>query len=91
MTKVESIASHPMEKALEEKGYPFKKINEDVYESDGYVEEDWYEPWGTYNLHYRYSEDDIQYIFWRSAKKRGAVAKKEVIDLTGDNVQGARN
>ena len=76
----------PMEKALEEKGYPFKKINEDVYESDGYVEEDWYEPRGTYSLHYHYSEDDIQYIFWRRAEKRGALAKKEVIDLTGDKV-----
>ena len=35
---------------MEDEGYPFKKINEVVYESDGYVEEDWYELRGTDSL-----------------------------------------
>ena len=36
-----------MEKLLDDEGYLFKKTSEDVYESDGYVEEDWYELRGT--------------------------------------------
>ena len=78
--KEESIVSNSSRKALEDEGYPFKKIKED----DGFGEDDWYEPRGTDSLRYHYSKDDAQYILKKHAKKR-AGAKKEIIDLTGDN------
>ena len=53
--KEENIACNSMQKLLEDKGYPFKKINEDVYKSDGYVEENWYEPKGNDSLQYHSS------------------------------------
>lgn len=32
----ESVACNSVEKLLEDEGYPFKKINEDMYQSDGF-------------------------------------------------------
>ena len=62
MKKEESAASSSAHKSLEDEGYSFKRINENVYESDGFVEEDWYKPTGTDSLWYYYSEDGVQYI-----------------------------
>ena len=50
MKKKESVASNSMERALDNEGYPFKKIIEDVYECDGYAEEDRLEPKDTNSL-----------------------------------------
>lgn len=80
MKKEESIVSNSTGKALEDEGYPFKKINGD----DTFVEDDWYEPRGTYSLRYHYSRDGVQHILEKHAENWGA-AKKEIIDLTGDS------
>ena len=47
LKKEEIVMSNSTEKLLKDEGYPFKKINEELYDSDGLVEEDWYEPRGT--------------------------------------------
>ena len=83
--KKESIASYTEEKLPEDEGYPFEKINEDVYKSDGFVESECYELRGTDSLRYQYLEIEVQYILWRREEKQIAVAEKEVIDLRGDS------
>lgn len=65
----EGVLSTSTEKLLEDERYPLKKISEDVNKSDGYMEEDWYEPRGTNSLRYHYSEEDVYYILKRGSKK----------------------
>ena len=84
LEKEESIAIASTEKLLEDEGYTFKKISKGVYESDGYVEKEWYEPRGPDSLLYFYSEEDVQYILRRRMEKWRVAEEKEVTDLMGD-------
>ena len=67
MIKEESIMSNSTKKALEDEGYPFKKISKDV--DDGFVEDDWYELRGTNSLWCYYSEIEVQYILQKCTEK----------------------
>lgn len=55
-----------------------------MYESNGYVEEDWYEPRYIDSLRDHYLEEDVQYILRRHEEKWGAAEAKEVIELMGN-------
>ena len=88
MTKDENIAFNTATKVVEDKGYTFRRINEDV--DDGFVEDNWQKPRGTNNLKYHYSESDVQYILKKCAKKQ-VVATRGVIYLIGNSDEGMRN
>ena len=81
MTEEETIGFDAKEKPPGVIGQSFKEVNED----DGFAEDDWCEPRGSYSLRYYYSEDDVQYILKKWAEKWGAMAEKEIIDLMGDS------
>lgn len=57
--KEESIASNSEEKPIEDEGYSFKRVTEDVYKLDGYIVGDCYKPRGIKSFNYRYSKEDI--------------------------------
>ena len=83
--KKESIASNSEVKPLGDEEYPFKRINEDIYESNGFMEGDLYEPRGIDSLRYHYPENKVQYILRRHREQQAMVEGKEIIDLTSDS------
>ena len=60
MKKKKNTASNSEEKPPKDEGYPFKKVNEDMYKSNVFVESEWYELRSIDSLRYHYPEDEVQ-------------------------------